>query len=281
MSQCRTQDAVLQLLHPPGFSLLSSFHGDNSKEWAVCLTLNAGEDGIFVRVCMPHDILCHYVNIPLSFYSDIKSVGILTRNHIETSTHTQMHTHNFPALDLISLLMIGWRTNVSTTKKLIAQNIQRNELQGGKKEEKKIRLCLPLFCLSVSIKRGLEDSHLFKCYSLKPPLNLNRLAQYWCSWKCEATRDELQPAVGLPWYFHRGTICTSRIGLILTAKARQRFICGDEMWILQRDNIELKWDGVRPVLRYNSRCMEPYIILSFFPLPNKRDWCWWNCVAPL
>lgn len=32
-----------------------------------------------------------------------------------------------------------------------------------------------LFCLSVSFKRGQEDGHLLKCYSLKQPLNLDRL----------------------------------------------------------------------------------------------------------
>lgn len=111
MSQCKTQDAVLQLLHPPGFSLLSSFHGDNSKEWAVCLTLNAGEDGIFVRVCMPHDILCHYVNIPLSSYSDIKSVGILTRNHIETSTHTHTDAHTQFSCSRFDLSPHDWLKN--------------------------------------------------------------------------------------------------------------------------------------------------------------------------
>lgn len=36
-----------------GFSLLSSFHGDNCKEWAVFLTLNALGD----CVCAPQDIL--------------------------------------------------------------------------------------------------------------------------------------------------------------------------------------------------------------------------------
>lgn len=92
--------------HSAGFSLLSSFHGDNSKVWTVCLTLNAVEDCVCVHPCVPHDILCalSLCEYPLlGFYSDIKSLSILTRKQTQKGTNT----HNFPALDLIFLLMLG------------------------------------------------------------------------------------------------------------------------------------------------------------------------------
>lgn len=245
-----------------GFSLLSSFHGDNSGEWAVRPTPDAVEDCVCICVCcMIFYVLCHYLNIPFSLHLDIKSLRRPTREQIETKTYTF-----FPGLDVISLLTTGLRANISNSTQLIAHNIHDNELH-----ENTTRFSLSLSCLFVSLKRGLENSHLIKCYSLKKPLNLNRLVQYWCGWKCERTRDELQPAVGLLWYFHRGIMCTRRIGVILRAKARQSFICGDEMWILQRANIQLEGNGVKPVLWYRSCCMEPYIILPFVSLSNKGD----------
>lgn len=147
----------------------------------------------------------------------------------------------------------------------------RNRLHGifadNEQQETNTRFGL---CLFLSFTRGQRNRHLCECYSLKPPLNLDRRVQYWCGWKCEATRDELQPAVGLLWYYHGGTTCTRRIWMTHGgAEARRRFICGDEMWILQQDNVQLKRRGVRPKRWYNSHCTEPYIILSFLSLSTK------------
>lgn len=50
--------------HRTGFSLLSSFHGDNSTKWAVRLTLNTVEHRVCGGVCA-----CHYTCVCASVYS--------------------------------------------------------------------------------------------------------------------------------------------------------------------------------------------------------------------
>lgn len=179
-------------------------------------------------VCVHHRIfymLCHYLNISFSFSSDMKSLRVLTRNK---------HTHH-----LIFLLLIAWRTHVSAWKRPMARAVLTRVLLPPREAQR------TAVCFSATVSNQ--------------PLNLNRLVRYWCGWKCEATRDELRPAVGLPWYFHRGNDLHQEDRVDIKSR---RLICGDETRTLEKDNVEPGWNGVRPAL-WN-------IILSFFSLPNKE-----------
>lgn len=67
-------------IHHTGSSVLSSFHGDNSKEWAVCLTLDAADDCVCASVYATWNVcalsLCEY---PLEFIFNFSGYGPETR----------------------------------------------------------------------------------------------------------------------------------------------------------------------------------------------------------
>ena len=92
------------------------------------------------------------------------SMRARTHTHTHTRTHTQFYCSTF------DLFPHNWLKNqhiyLQTTG---CSKFPDNELQGKKTD-------LVYSFLLVSFKRGPEDSHLFKCYSLKQPLNPNILS---------------------------------------------------------------------------------------------------------